>query len=144
MDKNSIVELLIAVLPSSLFFASVISAATATATIVNTKTTSVNTTPSSLTPTSAEDNNNNTLCGNSKVRTSGGTLDVFLHPRPEPIVSHNQTIFHAFFLPKGQNDKIQQHVDYDFVITKAGGKQVFQASAVAGSPNQPLHAADGA
>jgi DNA-binding beta-propeller fold protein YncE len=141
MNKNLIPELFIAILLSSVFFTLVISAAPATVTTAFAKTISISTEASSSTPTSSVDNN--TSCTNSKVRTSGGTLDVFLHSRPEPIVTHNQIIFQAFFLQKGQTDNIQQHVDYDFVITKAGGKQVFQASAIAGAPSQPLHSAEG-
>jgi hypothetical protein len=37
---------------------------------------------------------------------------------------------------------VQNHIDYDFIITKEG-KQLFQASWVAGQAGIPLHTAEG-
>ncbi len=78
-----------------------------------------------------------------KKTTSGGTLDVVLDPSPQPIGKKDQTKFKVIFLQKGEIDKIQSHIDYDFIITKNGGKQLFQASTVAGQQGIPLHTAEG-
>lgn len=52
-----------------------------------------------------------------------------------------QTNFKVTFDQNGST-AVQPHIDYDFTISK-DGKQVFQASALAGHPNQPLHTAEG-
>jgi len=77
-----------------------------------------------------------------KKTTSGGALDVVLQPSPEPIGHTGPTSFKVTFLQKG-TDKVQPHIDYDFTIAN-NGKQVFQASQLAGQPGQPLHTAEGA
>jgi hypothetical protein len=73
--------------------------------------------------------------------TSGGTLHVILLPSPSPIKKGAQTNFKVSFDQKS-GSAVQPHIDYDFVITQ-NGKQLFQASALAGHPNQPLHTAEG-
>ena len=73
--------------------------------------------------------------------TSGGSLNVMVQPTPNPVVKGTQTNFKVSFDQKG-GSAVQPHIDYDLTITK-DGKQVFQASALAGHPNQPLHTAEG-
>jgi hypothetical protein len=77
----------------------------------------------------------------TKKTTSGGTLDVLLQSFPEPIKKDVQTNFKLTFDQKG-TDIVQPHEDYDVIITK-NGNQIFQASALAGHPNQPLHTTEG-
>ena len=74
--------------------------------------------------------------------TSGGSLNVILQPSPYPIVKGTQTNLKVSFDQKGTSSAVQPHIDYDLTIMK-DGKQVFQASALAGHPNQPLHTAEG-
>jgi hypothetical protein len=76
----------------------------------------------------------------SKV-TSGGSLNVILQPSPLPVAKGSQTNLKVSFDQKGSS-AVQAHIDYDLTIMKVG-KQVFQASALAGHPNQPLHTAEG-
>jgi hypothetical protein len=73
--------------------------------------------------------------------TSGGSLNVIVQPSPSPIVKDSQANLKVSFDQKGSST-IQPHIDYDLIIMK-DGKQVFQASALAGHPNQPLHTAEG-
>jgi hypothetical protein len=73
--------------------------------------------------------------------TSGGSLNVILQPSPSPVVKGSQTNLKVSFDQKGSSE-VQPHIDYDLTIMK-DGKQVFQASALAGHPNQPLHTAEG-
>jgi len=73
--------------------------------------------------------------------TSGGSLNVILQPSPSPVVKGSQTNLKVSFDQKGSS-AVQPHIDYDLTIMK-DGKQVFQASALAGHPNQPLHTAQG-
>jgi hypothetical protein len=73
--------------------------------------------------------------------TSGGSLNVILQPSPSPVVKGSQTNLKVSFDQKGSS-AVQPHIDYDLTIMK-DGKQVFQASALAGHPNQPLHTAEG-
>ncbi|HET7148908.1 MAG TPA: hypothetical protein VFI73_10465 [Candidatus Nitrosopolaris sp.] len=73
--------------------------------------------------------------------TSGGSLNIILQPSPYPIVKGTQANLKISFDQKGSSS-VQPHIDYDLTIVK-GGKQVFQASALAGHPNQPLHTAEG-
>ena len=73
--------------------------------------------------------------------TSGGSLNVNLQPSPSPVVKGSQTNLKVSFDQKGSS-AVQPHIDYDLTIMK-DGKQVFQASALAGHPNQPLHTAEG-
>jgi len=80
--------------------------------------------------------------GGMKKTTSGGTLDVVVQPSSEPVGHTGPTSFKVTFLQKG-TDKVQPHIDYDFTITN-NGKQVFQASQLAGQPGKPLHTAEGA
>ncbi len=81
-----------------------------------------------------------TSSGSMNKITSGGTLHVTLQPTPSPIKKGSQTNFKVSFDQK--SGSVQPHIDYDFVINEAG-KQMFQASALAGHPNQPLHTAEG-
>ncbi|MFZ0512072.1 MAG: hypothetical protein WAM14_10740 [Candidatus Nitrosopolaris sp.] len=73
--------------------------------------------------------------------TSGGSLNVMVQPSPNPVVKGTQTNLKVSFDQKGSS-AVQPHIDYDLTITK-DDKQVFQASALAGHPNQPLHTAEG-
>src|SRR5437588_8250573 len=73
--------------------------------------------------------------------TSGGSLNVNLQPSPSPVVKGSQTNLKVSFDQKGSS-AVQPHIDYDLTIMN-DGKQVFQASALAGHPNQPLHTAEG-
>jgi len=73
--------------------------------------------------------------------TSGGSLHVSVQATPSPIKKGAQTNFKISFDQKS-GAVVQPHIDYDFVITQ-NGKQLFQASALAGHPNQPLHTAEG-
>jgi hypothetical protein len=73
--------------------------------------------------------------------TSGGSLNVILQPSPYPVVKGTQTNLKVSFDQKGSS-VVQPHIDYDLTILK-DSKQVFQASALAGHPNQPLHTAEG-
>jgi hypothetical protein len=82
-----------------------------------------------------------TSAGTMNKATSGGSLNVMLQPTPNPLVKGTQTNFKVSFDQKGST-AVQPHIDYDLAITK-DGKQVFQASALAGHPNQPLHTAEG-
>jgi len=82
-------------------------------------------------------------CSSMKSTTSGGTLDVFLDPSPQPVINNDQTKFKVIFLQKGGIDNVQSHVDYDFIIARDGGKKLFQASALAGQAGIPLHSAEG-
>ncbi|MGC1931416.1 MAG: hypothetical protein WA667_20785 [Candidatus Nitrosopolaris sp.] len=73
--------------------------------------------------------------------TSGGSINVMVQPSPNPVVKGTQTNLKVSFDQKGSS-AVQPHIDYDLTITK-DDKQVFQASALAGHPNQPLHTAEG-
>lgn len=73
--------------------------------------------------------------------TSGGSLNVVLQPSPDPIVKGTQTNLKVSFDQKGTST-VQPHIDYDIIISKAG-KQLFQASALAGHPGQSLHTSEG-
>jgi len=87
--------------------------------------------------------NTKNTCSSMKSTTSGGTLDVFLDPSPQPVVNNDQTKFKVIFLQKGGIDNVQNHVDYDFIIVRDGGKKLFQASALAGQLGIQLHTAEG-
>jgi hypothetical protein len=76
-----------------------------------------------------------------KKTSSGGTLEIILQPSPDPVVKNAQSNFKVTFDQNGSKT-VQPHIDYDLTITK-NGKQAFQASALAGHPNQPLHTAEG-
>lgn len=93
-------------------------------------------------PTYAQTTPPSSTSAGMKKTTSGGTLDVVLQPSPQPIGHTAPTSFKVTFLQKG-TDKVQPHIDYDFTITN-NGKQVFQASQLAGQPGKPLHTAEGA
>jgi hypothetical protein len=80
--------------------------------------------------------------GNMKKITSGGALDILLQPSPQPIGHTAPTSFKVSFLQKG-TDTVQPHIDYDLIIKDSNGKQVFQASQLAGQPGKPLHTAEG-
>jgi len=73
--------------------------------------------------------------------TSGRSLNVMLQPGPNPVVKGTQTNFKVIFDQNG-GTAVQPHIDYDLTISK-DGKEIFQASALAGHPNQPLHTAEG-
>lgn len=82
-----------------------------------------------------------TSAGTMSKATSGRSLNVVLQPTPNPVVKGTQTNFKVTFDQNGGN-AVQPHIDYDLTISK-DGKQVFQASALAGHPNKPLHTAEG-
>jgi hypothetical protein len=65
-----------------------------------------------------------------RATTSGGTLEVLLEPSPQPIEDRESTQFKLTFLQPG-TESVQEHVDYDFIIIKAG-HEVFKASADTG------------
>jgi streptogramin lyase len=90
-------------------------------------------------------NTNDNLCSalKSSTPTQMGTLDIFMDPGPQQVGINHQTNFKVIFLLKGQTNTPQEHIDYDFTITKDGGKQVLQASALAGHRGVPLHTAEG-
>ena len=73
--------------------------------------------------------------------TSGGSLNVVIQPSPDPMVKGTQTNLKVSFDQKGTST-VQPHIDYDIIISKAG-KQLFQASALAGHPGQSLHTSEG-
>lgn len=73
--------------------------------------------------------------------TSGGSLNVSLQTSPNPVRRGTPTNLKVIFDQKGSK-AVQPHIDYDLTITK-NSKQIFQASALAGHPNQPLHTAEG-
>ena len=77
-----------------------------------------------------------------KKTTSGGALDVELQTSPQPVGHTGPTSFKIKFLTKG-TDTTQPHIDYDVIIKDSTGKQVFQASALAGQASTPLHTAEG-
>jgi hypothetical protein len=78
-----------------------------------------------------------------KKPTSGGTLDVFLQPSPQPLGHTSSTSFKVEFMTKGSDNKVQPHIDYDFIIKDSSGKQVFSASQLAGQSGKPLHTSEG-
>ena len=80
--------------------------------------------------------------GNMKKTTSGGALDILLQLSPQPVGHTGSTSFKVSFLQKGTNT-VQPHIDYDVIIKDSNGKQVFQASQLAGQPGKPLHTAEG-
>jgi hypothetical protein len=84
-----------------------------------------------------------TASGGMKKTSSGGSLDVLVQPSPEPIGNKAQTSFKVTFLQKGTGDKVQPHIDYDFIIKDSNGKEIFMASQLAGQPGKPLHTAEG-
>ena len=73
--------------------------------------------------------------------TIAGILKLILQQFTSPIAKGKQTNFKVTLDRKGSS-AVQPHIDYDLTITK-DGKQVLQASALAGHPNQPLHTAEG-
>lgn len=64
-----------------------------------------------------------------------------LQSTPNPVLKGTETNFKVTFDQNG-GTAVQPHIDYDLTISK-NGKQVFQASGLAGHPNQPLHTAEG-
>lgn len=80
-----------------------------------------------------------TLAGTMKNKATTGS-NVMLQPTQNPVVKGTQTKFEVIFDQNG-GAAVQPHIDYDLTISKHG-KQVFQASALAGHPNQPLHTAE--
>jgi hypothetical protein len=76
-----------------------------------------------------------------KKRTSGtGSLDILL-ASSIPIVKKAQIHFKVIFDQNGSNI-IQNHIDYDFIITK-DSKKLFHASGLAGQAGIPLHTSEG-
>jgi hypothetical protein len=75
---------------------------------------------------------------------TGVSLGAVLQPSPNPVHKGVPTNITITFLRFGQKDKsmLQPHVDYDATIVK-DGKKVFQVSAFAGQPGQPLHSNGG-
>jgi hypothetical protein len=94
----------------------------------------------SITPSSVHAQ---TASSGMKKTTSGGSLDVLVQPSPEPIGNKAQTSFKVTFLQKGTDNKVQPHIDYDFIIKDSNGKEIFMASQLAGQPGKPLHTAEG-
>jgi hypothetical protein len=76
-----------------------------------------------------------------KTTTGAGSLDILLETSSNPIVKDAQVNFKVIFDQKGSN-MVQNHIDYDFVITK-NGKQLLLASGLAGQAGIPLHTAEG-
>ena len=54
-----------------------------------------------------------------------------LQPTPQPPNTKQETQFKVTFLQKG-SDKVQPHIDYDFIITR-GSKTVFQVQIKRGN-----------
>jgi len=76
---------------------------------------------------------------------TGTSLGAVLQPSPSPVHRGKTNITITFLtLRFSQKDKstLQSHVDYDAIIIK-DGKKVFQVSAFAGQPGQPLHSDGG-
>lgn len=77
---------------------------------------------------------------------TGVSLGAVLQPSPSPVhkgVPTNITItFLTLRFGQKEKDILQPHVDYDAAIIK-NGKKVFQLSAFAGQPDQPLHSDEG-
>lgn len=84
-----------------------------------------------------------TASSGMKKTTSGGSLDVLVQPSPQPIGNKAQTSFKVTFLQKGTDNKVQPHIDYDFIIKDSNGKEIFMASQLAGQSGKPLHTAEG-
>ena len=77
-----------------------------------------------------------------KITSGAGSLIVLVQPAPYPIIKGVQTNLKVTFDQKASNT-VQPHIDYDLTISTICGKRVFQASTLAGHPNQPLHTAEG-
>jgi hypothetical protein len=77
---------------------------------------------------------------------TGTGLGAVLQPYPSPVhrgIPTNITItFLTLRLDQKDKSTLQPHVDYDATIIK-DGKKVFQVSAFAGQPGQPLHSDGG-
>ena len=77
---------------------------------------------------------------------TGTSLGAVLQPSLSPVHKGVPTNITITFLTLryGQKDKstLQPHVDYDVTLIK-DGKKVFQVSAFAGQPGQPLHSDGG-
>ena len=80
--------------------------------------------------------------GDLKKTTSAGALDILLQISPQPIGHTDPTSFKIKFMTKGTYT-VQPHIDYDVIINDSNGKQVFQASELAGQQGKPLHTAEG-
>jgi hypothetical protein len=65
---------------------------------------------------------------------SRGRLNVVVQPSMDPVVKGTQTNLKVSFDQK-ETSTVQPHIDYDITISKAG-KQLLQASALAGRPGQ--------
>jgi hypothetical protein len=76
-----------------------------------------------------------------KTTSGAGSLDILLETFSNPIIKNTEIDFKVIFHQKGSN-VVQNHIDYDFIITKEG-KQLIQASGVAGQAGIPLHTAEG-
>ena len=71
--------------------------------------------------------------------TSGKSLDIKISPSVSPIKSQDEIKFKVAFLQPNSN-KIQVHVDYDFIVF-LDGDEIFSASKQTGQPL--LHTAEG-
>ena len=71
--------------------------------------------------------------------TSGKSLDIKISPSISPIKSQDEIKFKIAFLQPNSN-KIQVHVDYDFIVF-LDGDEIFSASKQTGQPL--LHTAEG-
>jgi hypothetical protein len=76
-----------------------------------------------------------------KKQTNGGSLDVMVQPSPWPIGHTGPTSLKVQFLTKGAG-ALQPHIDYEIIVKDSSGKQVFEASKLAGQP-PPLHTSEG-
>jgi hypothetical protein len=92
--------------------------------------------------TSSTSSSSSTGTGDLKKTTSAGALDILLQISPQPIGHTDPTSFKIKFMTKG-TDTVQPHIDYDVIINDSNGKQVFQASELAGQQGKPLHTAEG-
>lgn len=71
--------------------------------------------------------------------TNGKSLDIKISPSVSPIKSQDEIKFKIAFL-QPNSDKIQVHVDYDFIVF-LDGDEIFSASKQTGQPL--LHTAEG-
>src|SRR5919109_3920396 len=75
--------------------------------------------------------------GEMRTSTSGNSLDIRIEPRWS---DGGKASFKVSFLRHGTNT-LQEHVDYNFVIMKKDGQQIFSAAAPLGQPS--VHTVEG-
>ena len=145
MNKNFILIISIATIFSNSLFCAPVLSSSSSATTERTNTTIISKNSTTLPFASTqhtENNDSKNTCISIKSSTRRGALDVFLNASPQPVTNEAQTKFKVIFLEKGGN-RIENHIDYDFVITNNREKKIFQASELAGQPGIPLHSAEG-